>query len=382
MTTIISKKNIDESPSIKQVDTVNALSLYCYTECNEASDELVKRCRGVVFNGDELVFSGYGYTPEYTRDDMEVLSQINVKEYNAFASYEGTLLRLFYTDKWHVSTHRRLDAFHSRWGTHRTFGELLVESLMEECDCNLPFRESIGENVEDKDIYNAFLSTLDTTKQYTLLLRSCEENRIVCHNGSTSRVFHVGTFDKGQLDLEDSIHLPKPEQFIFESMEELLDHVETMDTFSTQGIILVHQERQIKIITPLYKRLCSLRDNEPSVKFQYLKIRMKGYSKRKDFSKLYAEHQDSFDLYENTLYDIALDVYSAYVKRFIHKKFIQIPQGEYFIMKKCHAWHLEDRKHNIVTFNRVMDEINLLEPYKLNRLIKNRLHAETKETKL
>jgi len=188
-------------------------------------------------------------------------------------------------------------------------------------------------------------------------------------------VFHVGTFDKGQLDLEDSIELPKPAKFKFESMDELLEHVASMDAFSSQGIILVNQERQLKITIPLYKRLYALRDNEPSIKFQYLKIRMDGYGKLRDFSKLYAEHQETFDLYENTLYDIALGVYSAYVKRFIHKKFIQIPPGEYFIMKKCHAWHLQDRKNNVISFNRVMEEINLLEPYKLNRLIKNRLHT-------
>ena len=379
MNTIISKKNVEESPSIKKVDELDKLSLYCYTECNEESAELVKQCRGVVFKGEELIFKGYGYTPEYTHDDVDSLRGLKLEDYTAFVSYEGTLIRLFYSDKWYVSTHKRLDVFNSRWGTRRTFGELLTEALIEECDSNLEFRDAMN-NVDEKDVYETFLSLLDKSKQYTLLLRSCEENRIVCHCGTTSRVYHVGTFENGCLNLEDSISLPKPEKHTFDSVNQLFEHVASMDTFSCQGIILVNQEKQLKIITPLYKRLYVLRDNEPSVKFQYLKIRMQGYSKLRDYCKLYAEHQDSFDLYENVLYDIALGVYSAYVKRFIHKKYIQIPPGEYFIMKKCHAWHLEDRKRNVISFNRVMEEINLLEPYKLNRLIKNRLHSEAKET--
>ena len=378
MNTIISKKSVEELPSIKKVDELDNLSLYCYTECDDESSDLIKQCRGLVFKGDELIFKGYGYTPEYTHDDIELLKGLKLEDYTACTSYEGTLVRLFHTDKWYVSTHKRLDVFNSRWGTRRTFGELLTEALIEECDNNLRFRDLTGD-VDNKDIYTTFLSILDKSKQYTLLLRSCEENRIVCHSGTTCRVFHVGTFEKGKLNLEDCIGLPKPETYTFDSIDDLFEHVQTMDAFSCQGIILLNQEKQLKITIPLYKRLYVLRDNEPSVKFQYLKIRTQGYSKLRDFCKLYAEHQDSFDLYENVLYDIALSVYSAYVKRFIHKKFIQIPTSEYFIMKKCHAWHLEDRKRNVISFNRVMEEINRLEPYKLNRLIKNRLRAESKE---
>ena len=51
----------------------------------------------------------------------------NTKFYN---SYEGCLIRVFnHDDKWYISTHKKLDANHSRWASRKSYGELFHESV-------------------------------------------------------------------------------------------------------------------------------------------------------------------------------------------------------------------------------------------------------------
>ena len=93
------------------------------------------------------VFSNLPFTPEYV---TTVLPDIeNIFEYTFSNSYEGAIIRVFYfKDKWFYSTHRKLDAFKSRWSSKETFGDTFLKSIMNHPDVNYESKEEALEYFE------------------------------------------------------------------------------------------------------------------------------------------------------------------------------------------------------------------------------------------
>ena len=85
---------------------------------------------------------------------------------------------------------------------------------------------------------------------------------------------------------------------------------------------------------------------------------------------LYPRFADTFDEYENALYDIARNINNNYIRRFIKKKYVTVPKEEYQVMKACHTWHLEDRAKNRISLRKVIDILNEQTPTNLNKIIR------------
>ena len=45
-------------------------------------------------------------------------------------------------------------------------------------------------------------------------------------------------------------------------------------------------------------------------------------------------------------------------------------------MKACHAWHIEDRDHNKVSLNKVVEILDKQSPVNLNKMIKTYMYAK------
>ena len=76
--TPLSKEVITEQGNkIRLVDSDpnNNLDLFCYVRCVDNSDPKVKSCRGVVTSKDKVICQTYGYTHEYTSDNIETIKQ-------------------------------------------------------------------------------------------------------------------------------------------------------------------------------------------------------------------------------------------------------------------------------------------------------------------
>ena len=373
--TMFSRANVEAQESkIRLVDSdeETGLDLFCYNRCSNEEDDFVKHCRGLVFHGDTLVMKAFPYTTEYSQGDStlgEVLSDF--KKWSFFSAYEGALLRLFYfSGRWFLSTHRKLNAFRSKWASRESFGTLFKRSLDNEIVTNqdLASRLADGENILDR-----FQNSLDKSKQYMFLLRNCSDNRIVCAPPATGEplVFHVGTFVNGELTMDDNIGLHYPESHRFINVDELVHFIETeVDPKNRQGVVCFGPEnRQIKVLHADYMEMFRARGNEPSVKFRYLQVRMN----KKMVDMLYGLYPDlasTFDDYENTIYDIARGIYRAYVQRFIKKRYVTVPKEEYLVINECHSWHLTDRENNRVNLDRVIQMLNKQPPTNLNHMIR------------
>lgn len=336
-------------------DPEGKLKNFCYDFCDDDSTQDIKTARGLVYKDDKPFLKSFGYTPQYVIENMypQVKDYIetNIKNFKFFDSYEGTLLRLFYNDindKWYLSTHRKLNADKSKWGSSETFGD--------------KFKSIVPEN---------FYTNLNKEYHYMFLLTPNENNRIVCK--TTNMILHIGTFDKDfNLSTDYNIGIPRPTQHKFDSWNELVDFIENkVDINKTQGIIVqdTYRNSNIKLLNSVYNAYSLVRNNVPSIKFRYLQIRQDDNMKLK-MRELYPSHIKFFEEYENILWNIADKLFQAYVNRFIRKIYTTVSPEENVIIKKCHAWHLLNKQTNKMSKERVMKVIDDTDAVILNKLIK------------
>ena len=221
--------------------------------------------------------NAFPYTVEKSHIDTDQITEYLEPEFHQsrfFESHEGALLRMFYfKGRWHVSTHRKLNAFRSKWASRESFGTCLKRSLESEVQNNPKLAASVSNGTEG--LLERFQVTLDTKKQYMFLVRHTEENRIVNAVPSRPTLYHVGTFVNGELSLDEDINIPHTVEHKFSNIQELCAHVENTDIRHLQGIIcFMPNNKQLKIIANEYVKLFHARGNEPSIRFRYLQVRM------------------------------------------------------------------------------------------------------------
>lgn len=364
----------------KDVDT--GLDLFCYSKCDKNSSAIVQQYRGLVFHGNDLVVKNFPYNPEYGTNDLEEISSIiqdNFSKCRFCDAYEGTCLRMFYYgDKWYLASNRKLDAYRSRWGSRKSFGEIFQDSLFQ-LRTQDPEKYSYLPDTNSEELVTAFQKCLDKTRQYMFFLTTTNENRIVCKGSDVPFLFHVGTFYNGELLLDEDLGIPRPNSHSFQNIDELISHVQNVEPMYTPGIIVfLPGNKQIKVYNEGYRYFSSVRGNEASIKFRYLQVRMDNFL-GKDICSLYPEYQAVFDEYENLIYRAAKNIYDAYINRFIKKIYTVVSKDEYQVLKRCHEWHVADRTSNKIHLDKVISIVNSLNPTIVNHMIRH-LKLEASQT--
>lgn len=291
--------------------------------------------RGLVYFNDIFISQSLPYTIETFNviEFKKCVEKYNISDLFFFPSYEGTLLRMFnFEQKWYLTTNRCFNANRSRWGSDKSFGFMFDEALL-----NFGFNNR-----------SSFESTLDDSKQYFFLLCSTDKNRIVCNFFKKQHIFHIGTVINDTINFDIEIGIERPSQLKFETFDEIQKFVNECDPFKNQGLIcFVPDGRQIKIFNTEYRKLCNVRNNEPSIKFRYLQIR-NNQEQIDSLKALYPEMIIEFDKYEKILDNISHIYYKAYVNRYIYHNFIDLPNHEFFIIKKVRGLYKTLKTNNII----------------------------------
>jgi hypothetical protein len=355
-------------------DEETGLDLFCYIRCSNDEVDFIKQCRGLVYHGDKLIMKAFSYTSEYAHDEIETINTVlsDFDKYTFYKAYEGALIRMFYFgNRWYVSTHRKLNAFRSKWASKESFGILFKKALECENEINKNFRDRI-KNMSEDNILEKFQSTLDKEKQYMFLLRNNVDNRIVSQPPSPfeTRLYHVGTFVNSELTLNENVGISHPEKVSFTNVKQLSEYISTnINPKSHQGIVCFGPNNyQVKVLHRDYLEMSRVRGNEPSIKFRYLQVRM-NKKLTELLYELYPEQKTVFDEYERIIYDIANGIYKAYVQRFIKKNYITVPVEEYQVVKACHSWHLSDKENNRISLERVIKTLNEQSATNINHMI-------------
>ena len=350
----------EQSSFMEKTDDNGHLQIYSYKSGIEIPDSC-KTFRGLVFRGETPLFRSIGRTPEYSLQDTDTVKWANdVDSLTFFPSYEGTLIRIFYdmtTEKWYTSTHRKLDAFHSRWGSKISFGEIFEKALSHQ-------HQSIA----------SLTPTLDKAHVYLFFIRSIAETRLVSIPVSTETVFHVGTLLNGDTFTTDlAIPVMKPTPLIRQAsmIDNVRNFVANSRAEEMQGVIAFYPDgRNFKIVNQQYSYLSQIRGNEASVMFRYLQIRGNA-THNQLFYQMYPEHVGKFVQYENSILKIAKIVHNSYVNRFILKQHTIVSHEEHRVIRECHGWHISNRPTNKVTLQYVTSVLSKTEMAStLNALIK------------
>lgn len=367
-----------EKINVPCCDANDEMEMYTYDECTNDSEENVKRCRGIVCKKGtyELICPSFGYVDEYIADEEQqerILNRLGDDDWTMYYSVEGTIVRLFwYNGQWYLCTHKKLDAFKSRWSCKYTFGELCVKALA----------EIYGEAFT----WDSFLSELDTNHKYVFLIRANHENRIVCHAHhvkSGERIWCLGSYDEqfrfylytthpSHNCLSEKVKGPTPIPNI--SSNNILEYIHQISPFEYRGLFLSRivsdgVYERISIFHPEYKKWEAVRGNNPNLRFRFLEVR-RNLELVQQLYILYPKSAEIFDRYENILFNVASMINHFYVQRYIRHKYVTLPKEEYFIMKKCHDWYLQDQTHHRIFTKKVLEFINEENPLHLYKMIR------------
>lgn len=361
-------------------DYLNNLQLYHYRVCDNKSENYVKEYRGVVKSENKTVSKSFGYINEYTVDidDMNDILN-NVHSFNQtkiYPMYEGTTVRMFFwKNKWHLSTHKKLNAFDSKWGNNdcSTFGEMFVNSIK---SSGFELNNSSIMNQNDIwTIFDNFCFQLNTKKTYVFLLLHDETTRIVCKPNETPLCFHIGEFDNStHLLVEGNTSgLPSIPTLSFENVNELLEYVKNIDYMVHPGVILyLPNQTQVKLFNSNYKKAQNVRGNQPDILYRYLELR-RDKELSSAFFDLYGDIEQDIMTVELTILELSKSIFHAYMNRYIHKKYVFLPKCEHIVMQMCHKWHIENREINKISVPKVLNVLENLPTKMLYSIIKNHI---------
>ena len=355
---MLTQNQLTEQDKIRLTDSDSDLLMFSYISCCESDSDLVKQCRGIIFHNKKLIVPSFGWTAEYTEEDKDKINTFlknGGDSIRIFDSHEGCLLRVYnFKNQWYISTHRKLNAFNSKWSSKKYWGEM--------------FKDALDQELEQ------FFTSLDTTKIYFFVVRNNEENRIICDAPENPTIFHVGTMYKNNDEwirsFDEDIGIQKPQEFHNNNLDQILKYVEDGGYNKLQGVIVFTNNKIFKICNKTYYNFLKIRGNEASIKFRYLQIRMnKKYREQLIF--LYPNYKDAFELYEESIFKIALELTKAYMMRFIRGQWKQVAKDEYeSIIRPIRDWHLLDKKNNYVNRTVIINKLNSQKPQFLNKLIR------------
>ena len=376
--------------SILVTDELNNLKVYHYDTCDLNSPDSLKEARGIIKNNTTEVCKSFPFTPEITTVDtvnIEKFITPNLNNSIFYENHEGSIVRLWYYEdtenkensKWYLSTHKKIDAFSSKWGSTITYGETFVNILS-----NTTFKptswadevsdESDSEDTNYKNIFESFCNKCNKNYIYIFLIRNTDSNRVVVRGYKTSEMYCLGMFDSSSnfkyVYPEEKIVYKAPPKYTFTSMEKLIEDVNAVDIYKYAGVLLITKEGKLfKLVHPKYDTLFKSRGNIPNVTARYLELR-NNTTELKTFVDLYPEFKDEFNEAETILTDVCKNIFKKYLNRYIYKKVSILPPIQFKIVTSIH--HLYTSKTlTRIQYEDVVDVVNNINARELYNIIKN-----------
>lgn len=350
-------------------DRVDDLICYHFDSATIESDLSIKQYRGIIKNSeDKIICKTFSFTPEFASNDSEninkyVIPFIQNPNVVYTPAFEGCLIRLFnYSDKWYISTHKKIDAFTSKWGSDRTFGELFLDAHR----CSEEYKEC--QTYTNNEMFKFFDRIYDKDTIYVFILKNCLENRIVCCASEQPQVELILKIKGDNKIFQQGYEENYTKEFTAETLNELMSKV---DITKTQGYVFINKDtlESIKIIRDDYIFYAMIRNNQPNILYRFIEIQQSGDEKNVSYLyQLYPERKEYFDSFMHTIDDICINIYRRYRNRFVRKQVSIAPQEQFYIMKELHDNFIRSEKIDIVTQEKVTKYVYSLPPAKLLNL--------------
>jgi hypothetical protein len=336
-------------------DVSQGLTLVSAIGVTNESPFVNKETRGLVYDRDsKLVLKTFPYADEYVGSDVDGVESAvgSLSNYKVYDAYEGTIIRVYNVGgKWNMSTHKKLDAFKSRWSCRTSFGQNFVSAL-------------------GKETLDEFYARLNPQFKYVFLLINNSENRVVCTVPEGHVMYHVGTFDSEFNIVQDcDLGMLKPTEHTFTSTREMCEFVESLNPLHQMGLICISLNgfRHVKILNTRYKAFSRFRGNTSSIKVRYLEVRTDS-NLVTGLMTLFPEYVPMFDAIEKAVQNLSVKLHSVFMRRYINKnkEFVVLPPSEHALLKECFKVRFQR-----FTPSTVMDVLDKTPAYKLLQIINN-----------
>lgn len=330
------------------VDTFEDLKLYHFDKCENTSSKSVKELRGNIYDfADKLVCKTFPFVSEYTKDEWKKIER-NEKNVEYFKAVEGTLVRLYiYNNKWHLSTHKKINAFDSYWGSNDSYGTMFIQALKYHFMNENEEKEMEVEN--ESHIFDRFCEKLNPDHVYAFILTPNNDSRIVCEVFESPVFYVCGVFDKDgkYLGLIDE-NIDKLNLYTLEKVNNF-DEIDNINHFEHPGLIMYKTnddgsiDEIVKIITNDYAKLAKLRNNQSNIKYRYFELRnnqnssLENYKMFADFLALYKNRDRDFKSFESDYLRLNELVFDEYRSRHVNKNFKMLGKHLHFILLQCHG---------------------------------------------
>ena len=354
-------------------------NLYLITYDREKSDftlPFMKQCRGTILEkgtnkivcytfdkGLDFEFSDYDLNDKEMQLKVVGGEDLDWNSCQVEESVDGTQIRLFYYDgKWCKATTRCSDAYRAYWYSDRSFGDLFDEAA-----------ELGGFN------YDA----LDKSCCYSFVL--CHpENRIVVRYDKPYLV-HVVTRKMDTFEEVTETHSVvgalRPKVYTkFSTPWELVNYAHIQTDCNLEGYMVhcvsevdgVVTHQRMKIISAAYLAVKELRGNGNNLFFRYLELRQAGLLT--SFNQYFPEFTDQFKAYEINILNIAREIKSQYINKFVYRSIKEADWHYRPLVYKLHGEYL--KKHEPTTMDKVLKYLGELHPKQLCFMYNRTMHPE------
>lgn len=338
--------------------TLGNYHLYYPKECHNNSSILDKNMRGlIVDNQNQVLVPGYSFVEEYSPLEWIENGMVIPPHSYITDAYEGTVLRVWFDEKWNVSTFKTIDASMSHWGSRISFRE-----QFEQCLTTYEF--------------------LETDKIYYFLLTANIDTRLVCVNQQlSSRLYFMCYFHNKKGPMFPRLHPLAQSPRDFERLIQplpvrlldnntLLPYVSSIDPLVQPGVYIFHTHGIIKVVHPIYQQYLSVRANEPNLLKRYIQLRTTTLPLVM-FKRLFPEYVERADMFEERIRKRIINILRVYRNNFIEKRpRIMLDKVSYQIMRKCHDLHCLTQER--ITYNhvaKIMNELPLDVLYKYGKFV-------------
>ena len=343
------------------------------------NDEKIKYClfRSVIFNENRIC----AFSPPKSVDFDYFIDTFKPEECYVEEFIEGTMINLFFDNKWEISTKSTVGGNVSFFKEQQTFSTLFNEICNEKGIDFTKLDKTLCYSFVMQHVRNRIVLPITENKLYLIAVYNIDKHKVNSLNYD----------DRNKIAHSLGLNVPL---IIYKNLFDLEllknDFCSINTPYYIPGVSVYHNSGiRSKIKNPNYEYIKKLRGNSPKLQYQYLNLRKN--NQVKEFLKFFPEKRIQFSKMRKQIHDFTYNLHKAYMDCYIYKiqAHVEFPYEYKTHMYKLHKQYLDNIGSGyIIDYNVVIDYVNNLHPaqlmYSLNynayKIIKAKENSETMET--
>lgn len=250
-------------------------------------EDFLRRVRGLIVKDNKVLVESFGYTPTVIVSELKPnengdfklvdtdlqthsISKEEMSSNIVYPLLDGTLLRVWkHNGTIHISTHKKLDASRSHWGSSQTFTELFLKYTEKYFKLEDLFDDSNSEN--DKIVCHNFL-LVDSDLLICSQVQFGQNNGFVLYintaNGSFPEKIYPISCSDGELKYTEDTFFKMDPLLTLEHQNDFIKYgfnPQEKNESNGEGVVIFQNDRMIKVISKAYAKRSEIVNNDPNI---------------------------------------------------------------------------------------------------------------------